>query len=268
MMAPAHTHTHTQLMWIWRNVQLNQVGCSIIMSPLILCVWMHKMQRIILCRVVDLAYTCDISFWFVWLFAHLLLLLLFSLHFYSEILIIALCLSFSTFIPSVDCTLFSFWSIVVLPKLAPKINHVKLSIILFTIQAMRTRLLHTALLLTLQSRKETKLWEQPIVKIPIKMLNFYFRLKIFIFVNTICKRHTIIWTPFYSCACECVRVCVLGTPCQNYTYSTYTHSIAKHRVYMASPKYRLDFNKLLLNHRCCLIIYHLYCCVLCAFWHL
>lgn len=72
------------------------------------------------------------------------------------------------------------------------------------------------LLLSLSRKIKTKLWKQPIVKIPIKMLIF--------FVNTICKLHTIIWTPFYLQVCVCVlwlRVKIIHI----------VHSIAKYSVY-------------------------------------
>lgn len=87
------------------------VGCSIMsLRSYIRMYEMHKMPRIILCRVLDLAYTCDISFWFVWLFAHLLHI--FILKFSSSLRLV----SFAFDIHS-ECWLhFFLWS---------KINHVK-----------------------------------------------------------------------------------------------------------------------------------------------
>lgn len=62
--------------WAW-------VGCSIMsLRSYIRMYEMHKMPRIILCRVVDLAYTCDISFLVC------LTVCSFAAHFYFEILII------------------------------------------------------------------------------------------------------------------------------------------------------------------------------------
>lgn len=162
----------------------------------------------------------------------------------------------STFCASVDCTFLSVW---LCCQLAPKINHAKLSVCytVYHSSVAHTFIAYILLLLSLNG-VETKLREQPMVKTPIKRADCFFRWKFFYF----CEQH--LQTAHYhlnTFLFVCVLCVCLGTTCQNYTYST-------HRVHCTShsPKYRLDFNELSLNHRCCLIIY---CsCCHCAFWQL
>lgn len=99
----------------------------------------------------------------------------------------------STFFASVDCTFLSVW---LRCQLAPKINHVKLSVYytVYHSSVAHTFIAYILLLLLLSlNGVETKLGEQPIVKTPIKRADCFFFVGIFyIFVNSICKLHTII----------------------------------------------------------------------------
>lgn len=109
------------------------------------------------------------------------------------------------------------------------------------------------LLLSLSRKIKTKLWKQPIVKIPIKMLIFF------------CEHHLQIahyHLNTFLFASVCVRVV---TTCQNYTYST-QHSKIMCILHCQNTGWILmNFRW---NQRCC-------CCLLiycpwgrCAFWHL